>query len=369
MIPVSKPSLGKKELELIEKVFDSNWMGLGSYVIAFEEKIKEFTGAAHAIATNSGTAALHLSLEASGISGGDEVVVPSLTFAATVQAVTALGARPVFCEVIPETLCIDPEDAAKRITGKTKAIIPVHYCGIAAKMDKIIALGTDYNLAVVEDAAHAFGSSFIGTPIGTHGTMTCFSFDPIKNITCGEGGIITTSDNGYAELIRKKRILGIDNDGWSRHKQRHDWSYKITTQGYRYHMSNINAAIGLAQFERLEYFRHAKSNIVKRYNTAFSNIEEISTLHWDLENTFPFIYIIRVPAQKRNDLKIYLEKKGIETGIHYIPNHLHPYFENGQKLPVTEKLFGEIITLPLFVDMTDHEVELVIESVKKFFKR
>ncbi len=360
MIPVSKPSLGNEELELVKRVFDSDWLGSGAQVIEFEKKLEDFLDSKHVVAVNTGTSALHLALEVSGVGPGHEVIVPSLTFCASVQAIIMSGARPVFCEVSPETLCADPGDIEKLITKNTKAIMPVHFGGIAALMNKILELGKKHNIAVVEDAAHAFGSSFKGSKIGSFGHLTCFSFDPIKNITCGEGGAISTSDEELSNLIIKKRVLGID---------RKKKSYEVTTQGYRYHMSNINAAIGLAQLKKITAFRDSKIRTVKLYNEAFSMIEEISLLDWNLPETFPFIYVIRVPAHKRDALMKFLEQKGISTSINYIPNHLQPFFRNGQKLPVTEKLFTEIITLPLFVDMTDDEVEFVIGEVKRFFKR
>lgn len=367
MIPVSKPSLGKEELELISEVFDSSWLGLGSYGTEFEKIVSEYIGAKNVIAVNSGTSALHLALEASGLSEGDEVIVPSLTFCASIQAITALGAIPVFCEVMPETLGIDPEDAISRITKKTRAIMPVHFCGISVQMDKILEIGNDHDLIIVEDAAHAFGSSYRGSKIGSFGHITCFSFDPIKNISCGEGGVVITNNDLLAELIRKKRILGIDHDSWSRMEHKLSQLYDVTTQGFRYHMSNINAAIGLAQFRKIESFRSSKTKIVLRYNEAFREIDGISLLNWNINETFPFIYIFRVLNDRRDLLMNYLEKKGISTSINYTPNHLLSYFNKGQKLPVTEKLYKEIITLPLFVDMKERELDHIISSVRGFF--
>jgi dTDP-4-amino-4,6-dideoxygalactose transaminase len=368
MIPVFKPSLGKEELDLIKEVFNSNWLGFGSYVIDFENVIRDFIGAKNVIAVNSGTSALHLALESSGVSSGDEVIVPSLTFCASVQAITALGAKPIFCEVLPSTLCIDTSDILPRITSKTKAIMPIHYCGIAAQMDVLLDIGAKNNIVIIEDAAHAFGSSFNGLKLGSFGNLTCFSFDPIKNITCGEGGAITTNNDELAHLIRKKRILGIEHDSWYRREHNLDWHYEITTQGYRYHMNNINAAIGLSQFKKIDSFRSAKIKIVKLYNEAFSQIGNISTMAWNLNEDFPFAYVIRISKNRRNGLKNFLKQKGIDTGINYIPNHLHPFFNTGLKLPVTEKIYEEIITLPLFTDMNEQEITYVINNVFEFFK-
>lgn len=370
MIPVSRPSLGSEELEEISKVFSTGWLGLGSTVFKFENTIKEYLGAKNVIAVNTGTSALHIALDAFGISEGDEVIVPSLTFCASVQVITALNAIPVFCEVEPETLNIDIENARKKITPKTKAIMPVHYCGNACDMDSLLDLGGKRNILIIEDAAHAFGSSYKGKKIGSFGGVTCFSFDPIKNLTCGEGGAVVLADNVIAEEIRRKRILGIDKDTWHRYRNERAWFYEVTTQGYRYHMSNINAAIGIAQFKKFESFVQKKKDIVQKYNNAFININGVKILSWNLKETAPFTYIIRIINGDREDLIAFLKEKGVGTGIHYIPNHLQPFFKPFvTSLPVTEQIGEEILTLPLYYDMTDEQVSTVIEAVGDFCNR
>jgi dTDP-4-amino-4,6-dideoxygalactose transaminase len=370
MLQTQKPSLGIEELEAVKKVFETRWLGLGSAVFEFENVIKEYLGNKNVIAVNTGTSALHLALDAFGIGKDDEVIVPSLTFCATIQAIAILGAIPVFCEIDPKTLNIDIEDAKKRITKKTKAIMPVHYCGNACDMDALLALGRDKGIVIIEDAAHAFGSTYKGTRIGSFGDATCFSFDPIKNITCGEGGAVVLENDTIAEVIRRKRILGIDKDTWHRYQNRRSWFYEVTTQGYRYHMSNINAAIGLAQFKKLDKFSKKKRRIVSIYNEQLSHLEGLELIHWNLEETAPFMYIIRVLNGKRNEMMDFLKEKGVETGIHYIPNHIQPQFSQyAGPLPITEKVWTEILTLPLFYEMTDEDVDLVIGSVTSFFDR
>ena len=217
LMPVSRPSLGAEELSEIGKVFDTHWLGMGSWVQRFEEEIRSYIGAENAIAVNTGTSALHITLDALGIKNGDEVIVPSLTFAASVQAIMLTGAKPVFCDVEPDTLNMNLADAAKCISSRTKVIMPVHYSGLACDMRGIMELAKKNHLKIVEDAAHAFGSSYEGRKIGSFGDAACFSFDPIKNITCGEGGAVTTGDNRLARMIYKKRVLGIDKDTWSRY--------------------------------------------------------------------------------------------------------------------------------------------------------
>ncbi len=370
MIPVSCPSLGQEEIQEIQKVFQTRWLGLGSAVFEFEKKVREYLGAAHVIAVNTGTSALHIALDAFGIGRGDEVIVPSLTFCASIQAITALGAAPVFCEVSPRTLNIDIPDAEKRITGRTKAIMPVHYCGNACDMDSLLDLGERHNLIIIEDAAHAFGSSYKGKKIGGFGDVACFSFDPIKTITCGEGGAVVLADNDIAEEIRRKRTLGINKDGWHRHGNEGSWFYEVTTQGYRCHMSNISAAIGLAQFKKLGAFVEKKRRIVKLYNDRFEKLEGVKILEWNLDETAPFAYMVRVPADKRQALMDFLRERGVGTGIHYIANHIQPFFAPYNKpLPVTDGIWKEILTLPLYYDMAEADIDLVIASVTGFFER
>jgi perosamine synthetase len=198
--------------------------------------------------------------------------------------------------------------------------------------------------------------------------VTCFSFDPIKNLTCGEGGAVVLSDDGVAELVRTKRILGIDKDTWHRYRNERAWFYEVTTQGYRYHMSNINAAIGLAQLKKFESFVEKKKDVVRRYNEAFRHIEGLRVLNWNLDDTAPFTYILRVLNDRREELIAFLAQRDIGTGIHYIPNHLQPFFkEYSTPLPATEEIGEQILTLPLFYDMTEEQIRSVIRSVSEFF--
>lgn len=368
MLPVSKPSIGAEEHIKIKDVLHSGWLGQGADVMEFENRLSHYFGTRHVIAVSSGTAALQLAIEALGIGAGDEVIVPSLTFCGTIQAITANRAIPVFCDVEGSTLNVDVADVKRRITCHTRAIIPVHYCGNACDMDSILHLAHEYGIRVVEDAAHAFGSSWRGRLVGSFGDITCFSFDPIKNITCGEGGAIVLADEGIAGRLRLKRMVGLDIDGWQRNCTSDFLGYAVREQGYRYHMSNLNAAIGLAQLEKLNHFRNRKQAIVQRYNDAFSSIESITLIEWNLKETFPFVYVVRVCADLRDSLRRFLRGRGVGTGIHYIPNHLQPYFAKyALPLPRTEQLAREILTLPLYSDMSEDDVERVTDAVLGFF--
>jgi dTDP-4-amino-4,6-dideoxygalactose transaminase len=370
MIPVQRPYLGDEELEAVRKVFDTRWLGMGSTTKEFEDKLREMLGVKHVIAVNTGTSALHIAMDALDLKAGDEVIVPSLTFAAALQAVLAVGARPVFCDVHADTLNLDVADALRRVTPRTRVIMPVHYGGLACEMDELLAFARDRKIWLVEDAAHAFGSDYKGRKIGSVGDVTCFSFDPIKNITCGEGGAVTTNNDEIASRIIPKRILGIDNDTWSRYRNERNWFYEVVTPGYRYHMSNINAAIGLEQLKRFDKFKTRKQAIVEIYDQSLAGVAGLALIQHNLSETFPFFYIVRVLNGRRDQLMQHLKEKGIGTGVHYIPNHIQPLFaEFRTSLPVTEQLYEEIMTLPLYYELTDAEVQSVIEAVSAFMGR
>jgi len=368
-IPVSRPAVGKEELLKVKEVFATGWLGMGSVVFKFEEELKKILNTKYVIAVNTGTSALHISLDSLGLKPQDEVIVPSLTFVASLQAIVQCRARPVFCDVYEDTLNMDVEDASRKVTKKTRVIMPVHYSGLPCMMHEIIAIAKNKGITIVEDAAHAFGSYYDGKKIGSIGDITCFSFDPIKNITCGEGGAVSTNNKVIADKIINKRVLGINKDTWHRYKNRRTWQYEVNMSGFRYHMSNINAAIGLEQLKKMDKFIERKRKIVRQYDEAFKNIGGLEPVRRDYETTAPFNYIIKV-KNGRDRLMEFLKTFGIETGIHYIPNHLQPFFAKYKvKLPATEKVFKEMLTLPLYYDMSETDVLFVIEKVKTFFKK
>ncbi len=367
MIKVSQGCLGKEELAQVEDAFGYGYFGMASKVVEFEEKLAAYLGGGQAAAVNSGTSALHLALDALGLGPGDEVIVPSLTFVASFQAVSATGARPVACEVSGDTLLIDLDDVRNRITGRTKAIMPVHYGGNPCDMDSLLEIGREYNLKIVEDAAHAFGSFYKGKKIASFGDLTCFSFDSIKNITCGEGGAIVSRDNDLMELIKQKRLLGMDRKTHVSDWRERSWFYEVRTQGFRYHMSNINAAIGLAQLGKADAFAARRRQICLEYDAAFQSLPLIRCLNVNYTDVFPHIYVILVQNGQRNNLMSFLKERDIETAINYIPNHFHSFYKEEKTfLPVTEKVFEEILTLPLHCRLSDEDVEKVIEGVKSW---
>ena len=370
MIKLAKASLGTEEIEGVVEVFETiGWLGMGSKVFEFEEALKDFLGVHNVVAVNTGTSALHIALDALGIGPGDEVIIPSLTYVASFQAVSATGATPIACDIDPDTLLIDLDDMCQRITRRTKAIMPVHYVGNPCDMGTLLEIKEKTGIRIVEDAAHAFGSLYKGHKIGSFGDITCFSFDSIKNITCGEGGAVIAQDDALAEVIRQKRLLGVDRESPFRHANERKWLYDVTMQGFRYHMSNINAAIGLAQLKKLPGFIKKKRHICQRYDQAFTHITGIETLNVDYSEIAPFMYIIEVQNGKRYALMQHLKSLDIESGVHYLPNHKHVYFQKEHvELPNTDRVAEKILTLPLHAVMTAEDVATVIAGVQSFFK-
>jgi perosamine synthetase len=367
MISTFCPSLGPEELGAVRSVFDSRWLGMGEVTNQFERRLAQFLGARHVVAVGCGTAALHLALDALELEPEAEVLVPSLTFVATIQAIRMAGATPVFCEVKPETLNLDPADAVARITSRTRVILPVHYAGLPCDMDGLLAEARPRGLRVVEDAAHAFGARYQGRPVGTVGDLTCFSFDAIKNITCGEGGAVTTEDAELARRIACRRKLGIDTRFPPASPEEASWPYHVLTHGFRYHLPDLNAAIGLVQLARFPAFQERKREIVRRYDAAFANLPDVEPLEHDLEQTCPWAYVVKVPGPCRDAFREHLHRHGVATLIQFVPNHLQPAFAPWRAdLPATERLCQQIVSLPLHVDMTDADVETVAQAVRSF---
>lgn len=370
-IRLSKSVLGKKEADAVRGVLlDDGYLGMGKYVRDFEAQLSSYLNRKHVICVSSGTAALHLALMGLGLKEKDEVLVQSLTFVACFQAIGASGAVPVACEVIPETCTIDLQDAQKKITKNTKAIMPVHYASRPGDLDEIFRFAKRNNLRVVEDAAHAFGSIYKGRRIGSFGDVACFSFDGIKNITCGEGGAVVTDDNAVAEFVMDSRLLGIKRDTLKRYQGLRSWEFDVTHQGYRYHMSNIFAAIGLAQLMRMENeFKPKRQELARYYHGALKGISGITLFPDDYNEIIPHIFPIRVLEGKRDALRKYLLDNNIECGVHYYPNHLLTLFASRSlRLPVTEMIYGELLTLPLHPDLNKGELDKVIGCVNNFME-
>ncbi|MFA6136953.1 MAG: DegT/DnrJ/EryC1/StrS family aminotransferase [Sulfurimonas sp.] len=367
-IRLSKSSISQAEKDAVLKVLDSEYLGMGEEVKLFEEKIQKYLHTEmDVVCVNTGTSALHLALSALGLQSGDEVLVPSLTYVASFQAISATGAKPIPCEVNPDTLFIDVEDAKNRITQNTKAIMPVHYGSSSKGMDAIYKLANQFQIRVVEDAAQAFGSKRDAKLIGVEGDIICFSFDGIKNITSGEGGAILSSDKEFIQKVQDARLLGVEKDTDKRYLGQRSWDFDVNHQGFRYHMSNIMAVIGIVQLDRLDDFRIKRESIAKRYVDAFENSNEIQTLDFDFNEVLPHIFVIK--AQKRDKLREHLIANNIECGIHYKPNHLLSKYKVAYSLPITEKLYEEILTLPCHYDLSQEEQTIVIQKIREFYAK
>lgn len=365
LIRLSKSCLSNAEKLAVMDVLDREFLGMGAEVMQFERALTDYFGRS-AVCVANGTAALQLALQAIDISPGDEVLVPSLTYVASFQAISAVGAKPVACDVRADTLTIDWHDAEKRLTPNTKAIMPVHYTGGVGALDQVNNFANKNGLRVIEDAAHAFGSEFQGKRVGSFGDIVCFSFDGIKNITSGEGGCIVTSDTLVLDRVRDARLLGVVKDTEKRYAGERSWEFDVSTQGWRYHMSNIMAAIGLQQLERFSVMAETRKYLASHYDSLLRKCPHITLIDHDYNSVVPHIYVIRIHnLLDRKSLQLSLEKKGIQTGIHYYPNHKLSFFSDplADPLPVTEKVFSEIISLPLHADMTKQDVDFVCKEL------
>jgi len=363
IVRLSKSSLSNLEKSAVMNVLDKEYLGMGEEVREFEELLTSFFGRP-AVCVSSGTAALHLALQALGLQDGDEVLVQSLTYVASYQAISATGAKPVACEVDIDTLCIDLKDAERRLTKNTKAIMPVHYSGGVGKLDQVYAFAAKHNLRVIEDAAHAFGTKYKNKKVGSFGDVTCFSFDGIKNITSGEGGCIVSNNQDLLNKIRDIRLLGVEKDTANRYAGKRSWSFDVVSQGWRYHMSNIMASIGIQQLKRFESFVKQRQVLAKKYDKLLSCHENIKLLKHNYENVVPHIYVVRINDHiDRNKVVKSLNDRGIQTGMHYFPNHLLSYYSNGEKLQKTEKIYQSLISLPLHYDLLESDVEFVCDEI------
>lgn len=366
MIRVSKSVVGQEEAEAVENVIRNiGYLGMGEEVGSFEKELELYIGNPDykAVCVNTGTSALHLALE-SVTHPGDEVLVPSFTFIATYQAITAAGCIPISCDVNEGTLLIDLNDARERVTNKTKVILPVLYASNPGNLKEIYALANEFKLRVIEDSAHAFGCNYNGKKIGAQGDIICFSFDGIKNITSGEGGAIVTSDLKVLEYVKDGRLLGVKNDSEKRYKGERSWDFDVSIQGYRYHMSNIFAAIGRVQLRKFEKeFAVSRKQIAKKYTRLLKNSMNIKLIEMDYDNIVPHIFPILVKGGLRNELFDKFKENGVQCGMHYKPNHLLTKYKTTYSLPVTEKVYDEILTIPLHPEITDVEIEKIYNII------
>jgi len=365
-IPFSKPHIPKTTLSEIDKVLKSGWITTGQKVRDFEQGFSKFIDAKNSIAVTSGTAALHLAYAAVDIGPGDEVIVPSFTFCSTINMLVHLGATPIFCDIDENTLCLDPKDVINKITPHTKAIVIVHFAGIPAPLEKLKKIASEKNITIIEDAAHAFMTKYNDKYIGSGPNLACFSFYATKNLTTAEGGMVTTNSKSLANKIRILSMHGISKQAWNRYSKTGTWKYDVLYPGFKYNMTDIQAAIGVEQLKVANQSRKKRLILVDRYLKKLSinsnlilplsKMEKGSQHAWHL-----FTIRLKNTARiERDELFEKLKEYGIGTSVHFIPNHMQSYYKKTYgniRLPITEKIYRSILSLPLYEDLTISEVD------------
>lgn len=369
------PKIGKKEIKEVADSLKSGWLGTGPKVAKFEELVGNYTGAKFAMALNSCTAGLHLSLIAAGIERDDEVITTPMTFAATANVIEHVGAKPVFADIEIDSMNIDPKEIEKKITPKTRAIIPVHIAGRPCKMDEIMRIAKKYNLIVIEDAAHAFGAEYKGKKIGSIGDLTAFSFYVTKNLITGEGGMVTTNNKEWADLIKVYSLHGMSKDAWKRYSDEGFKHYLVEIPGYKYNMMDLQAAIGIHQFTDFLENQKRRAQIWQKYNQAFEDLPlktpadpQPDTVH--AHHLYQILIDLDKIKADREQVQEALHAENIGIGIHFIALHLHPFYKNkyGYKrgnFPNAEYVSDRTISLPFSAKLTDKDVEDVIKAVRK----
>jgi len=377
-LPYNLPDISDTEIDAVVDTLRSGWLAPGPRVRAFEEEFAAGAGVRHAVALDSATAGMHLALVASGIGLGDEVITTPTTFAATVNVIIHAGATPVLADVRIDDYCIDPEAIERAITPRTRAIMPVHHGGSACRMDEITSIARRHGLRVIEDAAHGLGTQIDGTPLGGFGDATIFSFYPTKNVTSGRGGMLTTNDDALAERCRLLALHGMSNDAWDRYTARGTWAYRVLAAGYNYAMSDFQAALGHAQFSRLDEFQRARTRLAGQFNERLAALPEImlpieraGTTHaWHL-------YVVRLRPEmltiSRDEFIVEMKERGIGTSVHFIPIHHHPYYRETYgwapgDFPVADRAFETMLSLPLYTRMSDAEVDRVSAAVEEIVR-
>lgn len=370
-IPYGTQCIDEDDIKAVEAVLRSGYLTTGPKINEFEHAVAGYVGARYGTAAANGTAALHIACMAIGLGRGDEVITTPNTFAASANCILYCGAKPVFADIDPVTYNISPESVRQCITEKTKAIIAVHYAGQPCCMDELNQIAREYSLTIIEDAAHALGSEYKGEKIGRISALTCFSFHPVKLITTGEGGMVTTNDKGLYEKLLRYRTHGITKDCNAMEKQEEGaWYYEQLELGYNYRLSDIHCALGLSQLKKLPMFLQKRREIAHIYNQAFQTDSDILIPAQDERGTSSWhLYVIQVPAEKRQRIFNKLRADGIGVNVHYIPVYKHPYYQKHGYSQVycneAEKLYSRMISLPIYPGLTKEQQEYIIEKVKE----
>jgi dTDP-4-amino-4,6-dideoxygalactose transaminase len=369
------PAIGEEEIQEVVDTLRSGWLGTGPRVKRFEEDFRSYAGARHAIALNSCTAGMHLALLAAGVGPGDEVIVPTLTFAATANVVVHTGATPVLVDVDPRTMNVDPALLEARLTPRTKAILPVHFAGRGCDMDRILALARPRGLRVIEDAAHAAETVCAGRKVGSIGDATCFSFYVTKNVMTGEGGMVTTDDDAWAERMRVLSLHGMSRDAWKRYSGSGYAHYEVLMPGFKYNMMDVQAALGIHQLARVNEYASTRRRIWEAYDAAFADLpaslpapEDPGSVH--ARHLYTLLLDLGRLRADRDTVMAALKAEGIGTGVHFIALHLHPYYRDRFSLkpsdfPVATQISRRTISIPLSAKLTPADANDVIAAVRK----
>jgi dTDP-4-amino-4,6-dideoxygalactose transaminase len=378
-VPFYRQSFGRQELAEVADTIRSGWITTGKKAQLLERHIADYLGARHAVAVNSCTAAVHLLLRAAGIGPGDEVVTTPYTFASTTEAILYTGAKPAYCDINYDSLNMEAEEAEEKITLRTKAILPVHIAGLPVRMDKFAALAKSRKIKLFDDAAHALGAEFKGKKIGTIGDGSAFSFYAVKNLTTGEGGMVTTRHSGLAAKIRLLSLHGMSRGAWKRYGKGGSWRYNLLDLGYKYNLSDLHASLGLAQFSKFEKLQSKRKKAAERYFKCLSHLDCIrlpmvvgDSIHaWHL-------FIIRLHLKRlrigRDRFIAELSERNIGTSVHFIPLFLQSYYRKNLGLdrkdfPNAYRAYTEVITLPFFPDLKKAEIEYVCRSVEEICRK
>ena len=371
LLRYGRQTLTEEDVAAATEVLRSDWLTTGPKVAEFEEAIADYVDARHGVSFSSGTAALHAAVLAAGLKPGDEAITTPLTFCATANAALYGGGTPVFADVRDETLTIDPKEVERRITPRTKALLPVDYAGQPADLDVLLALADRHELLIIEDAAHAFGAKYRSRMVGSISHMSVFSFHAVKHLTTGEGGMVTTNNSDFAQRLREVRNHGRDSDARARQADG-QWHYEMTTLGFNYRLTDIACALGLAQLPRLSANLARRRAIAARYGKALATVPSLALPIVEADVTSAWhLYPVRVDASiDRAEVFNALRAEGLGVNVHYIPVHLHPYYRSrfgyrGGEFPIAETASGRLISLPMFHGMTDEDVDDVIFAVEK----
>lgn len=372
MIPVFKPLIGEPELSAAQSALEMGWLGMGSYVADFERGLAELLQLADGrgvAAVSTGHAALHLGLLLAGVGPGDEVITPAFNNVSDFQAIMACGANPVFCDIDEKTLCIDLDKAEELITPRVKAMIVMDYFCMLCDHDRVAKIAAAHGIRIVHDAAHSLGSDYSGRRIGSFSDICMFSFDPIKTVTTIDGGALVVRSEEELARLHEMRMVGMSQPKEILYQNQRAWTYDVTQLGFRYHMANLHAAIGLAQLSRFADIAVSRRAAGDYYTRQLIGIQGLIVPEPNLESVVPFLYYIRVPANVRDELRSHMRNRGVDTGIHWKPGNWYSLFEGCRQgdLSVTNRVAREIISIPLYSGMSEDSLDKVVYAIRSFF--